>query len=186
MHSMLLLWSVFGSDWLFVFLYFHRNELRFPPIKAHWIGRSGISLLSILNMASGGPIKLFQFVRKLCQSVGISLQPNQNRYHMNSMNWFTLFGLIQSIISTIAFILFEAESMAEFGISFFVFLCAFICVFYSLGILLKVKHIPKNIGNWEAFIEKSESNNFLLENRQNIFDFNYIFMWYRNSFYYRV
>lgn len=106
---------------------------------------------------AAGSIKLFQFIQKLCQLFGIDPpQPNQEQYPLNLINWFTIFCLIQSIISTTRFFLFEANSMVEYGLTFWVCASFITCFNFCLGVYSRAKNIPVFIGNWEKFIEKSK------------------------------
>lgn len=46
--------------------------------------------------------------------------------------------------------------MTERGITFFFSLTIALSDIYCLSAFLQVKNVPKFIGNWEGFIEKSE------------------------------
>ena len=108
---------------------------------------------------AGGSIKLFQFTQKYCQTFGICPpQPNQNRYNLNLASWCILFFLNQAFMSIVAFLLFEADSMNEFGIKIFACLTILASDIYSLVAYWQVEIIPKFVENWEKFIEKSESH----------------------------
>lgn len=112
--------------------------------------------MSIVNMA-GTSIKFFHFTQKLCEFCGIySLKPNQNRYHMNSINWFEIFCLNQYFISTAIFLFFGAKSMAEYGKTSYLCLTTVVCDIFCLTALQQAENIPKFVGNWEAFVEKSK------------------------------
>lgn len=146
-----------------------RNE----PIQVCWNSRSGISLLSSINMAGGDSIKLFQFIRKFCQTIRI-VPPDQNQYSINRMNLFNLFCLNQFLISTVAFVLFQANSMAEYGVTFFIGSGIVAFDVYCLVVFCQFGDISKIVGNWEEFIQKSEFpnfNNFKKERKINIFIF---------------
>lgn len=158
-----------------------------PNIKVRWDSRSGISSLSFINMA-GDSIKLFQFIQRYCQTIGVyPPRPNQNRYYMNSMNWFAFFCLDQFLISTAGFILFEANSMAEYTTTFFICLITVGCNIFSLLAFRQAKNISNSIGNWEVFIEKSESYTALIiisfQYIQNIFCHTFFFLYFVNIFY---
>lgn len=109
---------------------------------------------------AGGSIKLFQFTKKLCQTFGIiPPQPNENRYHINSTNWFTLFCLNQFFISTTGFLWFEANSMAEYSKSFFVCSAIVNVNIWCLTAFWQAENISMFVGNCEEFIEKRQSHN---------------------------
>lgn len=121
-------------------------------------------------MEGGDSIQLFRFIRKFCQTIGVSaLQPKQNRYHVNSMNWFTLFCLNQFFISTAAFLSFEASSMVEYGMTFLYCAINLICNILCLVVFLQFENISKYVGNWEQFIGQSEwliyADLFIVQNK---------------------
>lgn len=120
-------------------------------------GRWGVSLSSAFNMA-GNRIKLFQFIRKICQKIGAyPLQPNQSRYSINSKNWFHILCLNQFFISTTAYFFFEANSMVEYGMTFLISTANFVVSSCFLMAFLQKEKISNSVGNWEGFIEKSKS-----------------------------
>lgn len=109
-----------------------------------------------LNMA-GRSIKLFQFNQKYCKTIGIQL-PETNRKGCK-YNWINLGFFICSIeffITSSAYLLYDANSMAEYGIVFFVLTTVIECMVAYLISILKVKEISEFIENCEDFIEKSK------------------------------
>lgn len=100
-------------------------------------------------------IKLFQFAQKFCQIAGICVpELNQNCYTLNSIS---LICLAVFATSTAAFLFDGAESMVEYGITFFVSITIiFQCFVNYIIIIFKVKNISQFIENCERFIERSK------------------------------
>lgn len=117
---------------------------------------SVLSLLPIVIMA--GSVELFQFFQRFHQTIGIAHGPlpNQKQYS-NSMKAIFLIILIQIVITTVAFLLFEAQiSMFDYCFGF----CCLITLIESIDIYLlfiqQSEDTMKFIKNCEGFIEKSE------------------------------
>lgn len=69
-------------------------------------------------MAGRNSIKLFKFNQKFCQKVGIYLsQSNQNGYSINSINLIFVICLTQFLIALLAFFLFDAKLMRDYGVT---------------------------------------------------------------------
>lgn len=109
-------------------------------------------------MTSGNSIKLFQFNQKICQTIGIFVpQLNPNHYALNSMNLIMFIILAQFAVTLIAFVVYDAKAMGEYGAIFFSTTCVIKAMFDYFITIWKVKDILKMIENCEGFIEKSES-----------------------------
>lgn len=104
-------------------------------------------------------MELFHSNREFWQTMGIK-PPHPNQIHpFNARNLFFILSLIMVCISTLAFLVFRAEVMLEYGI----------CVYGSLSdltlladILISIWQIPnifKMIEMCEQFIEMSEYRN---------------------------
>lgn len=108
-------------------------------------------------MASCDKIELFKFVRKTYQDIGIfPPESNPNFNSINLKNGLFSFCLIQFLISTAAYLWFEAKSMIEYGI--ICYTCT--TIIFSLAVYLiflwQSRNILIYIENFEWFIEKSE------------------------------
>lgn len=103
-------------------------------------------------------IRLFSFLQKIYQNIGISPpQFNQNHNPFNLKNCLIPFCLTQFLITSAAYLLFEANSMIEYGrTSFTCTTLVFCSVIYSM-LFWQMETILNYIGNCEEFIEKSES-----------------------------
>lgn len=106
-------------------------------------------------------IKLFQFNQKYCETIGIRLlASNQSHYRLNSKNLILIFFVVQFAIASAAFVVYDAESMGEYGVTFFVFIATVISmVDYSITIW-KREFISTFTENCEVFIEKSKLDLF--------------------------
>lgn len=117
-----------------------------------------ISLTLSVNMAGNDvAIKLFGFVRRTFENIGISRPPfRQNNNPINFKKWLIPVGEGQFFISTAAHLLFETNSSVEYGMVFFT--CASISLSITIYLILswQMTDILDYIGNCERFIEKSE------------------------------
>lgn len=78
--------------------------------------------MAAANMA--GSMKLFQFIQKSHQLVGIRLsQPNQKQWSINWRNTIFLASTSQMICTTVVYIWLDAKSMFDYGISIFALIC---------------------------------------------------------------
>lgn len=113
----------------------------------------------IVNMA--GSIKLFQFVQDFFPMIGIyPAQQNQNKNAFNSTNAFFFIVSIELILSTIAFLVFDAKTIFACGFGFYVLPSVTVgMVIYSL-MIWKFENMLELIGNCEEFIEKSEFTSY--------------------------
>lgn len=104
-----------------------------------------------------GPIQLFQSLRQLYQTMGIysPKAPNQ-RVSFNLRILFFLFVYTQLFISSILFILFEAESTLEFGASFYAVLAELFCIWYFLIKMWQMPRISQLFAGFEVLIDKSK------------------------------
>lgn len=110
-----------------------------------------------------GSIKLFQFVQKFHRFIGIyPREPNQK----HSTNWTQATCLIsyaQYLCTTSAFLLFEANSLFDFGFVFFTLAAVVNCIAIYLIFIWQSQNTYEFIENCERFIEKSELTSSLKE-----------------------
>lgn len=117
------------------------------------------SKLSVVIMI--GPIQLFQSLRQYYQTMGIYLPKNTNQgCSVNRKSSFFLFFYIQLIISSMLFFSYKAESVLEFGASFYAVISELFCTWYFLIKMFQMPKILKLIEAFEKFIEKSKWNEF--------------------------
>ena len=106
-----------------------------------------------------GSIKLFQFVQKCHQTLGIlPRQPNPKQKQLSSHSIQAIFltCLAQYIFTTAAFLLFKAKSMFDYGFSFFILIGLANCIAIYLIFIWQSENTLKFIENCEGFIEKSK------------------------------
>lgn len=104
---------------------------------------------------AGGSIKLFQFTQNYCQILGI--YSNKNRYKLIAMRLIVVFCAVVFAAALIAFLLYDAKSMCEYGVT--VFILTSICVgmyAYFFTSIWERENIFKFIENCEKFIKKSK------------------------------
>lgn len=112
------------------------------------------SLWSVAAMA--GSVKLFRNVKGYYQTIGL-LTESQSKHDIsfNPRNLFALFSIFQRILTTFAFFVYEAETLLEYGLTFFVY----VAEAYSIVVFLEhMSTMPKTlhlIEHFEKFIEKS-------------------------------
>lgn len=108
-------------------------------------------------MAGVNPIKLFQFNQKYCETIGISMcQSNQNFYKLNAKNVLFVICVVQLSIASATFLVFDANSMGEYGITSHILITIVKCMVDYFIALRRLEAIVKFTKNCEAFIEKSE------------------------------
>ena len=105
-----------------------------------------------------GSIKLFSFIRKYCHVWGIYLdQANENgQLTLNSRNRLCVVSFVIHSLSSGAFFIYEANSLFEYGLSFFAASFGITFLFIYLAMLWQMENILEFIENCEQFIEKSE------------------------------
>lgn len=117
-----------------------------------------VSLSLTITMASAGrTIKLFKFIQKSCQDIGIyPPESNRNRCPINWRNWLILFCHAEFCTLSAAHLLFETNSMIEYGIISHVCTSGLLTSTLYLLMIWQMKNILIFIKNCERFIEKSE------------------------------
>lgn len=104
-----------------------------------------------------GRIKLFKFIQKSYEHNGIfPSESNENRGPINSRNTLDLFCHAQFFISSAAYLLVDANSMIEYGMTFYVCITLVTSSVIYLTEIWQMKNISNFIGHCERFIEMSE------------------------------
>lgn len=111
---------------------------------------------------AGDSVKLFVFYKRYNEAFGIfSLtQPNQNHLHkiINRAKPFIFFICIsQFFVTTVAFGVFEATTMHDYGITFFTIICIIYVIFSYMIPFWQMEEILQFIENCEKFIGKSKN-----------------------------
>lgn len=104
-----------------------------------------------------GSIKIFRFIQKFHGIIGIyPPQPFEQQRSINTRNTMFLISCVKTMFTTVAFLIFEAQSMFDYGFAFLLSIC--VChstVIYALFIR-RSENTFKCIATYEAFIEKSK------------------------------
>lgn len=110
--------------------------------------------MKIVKMVSSN--QLFQFIQKTHQAIGIHpSQSEQKQCSINLKNKIFLFVNAENTVTTIAFIVFDAKSIIDYGIAFFVMSTTInITIIHSL-FTWQVENTLKFFENCEEFIEMS-------------------------------
>lgn len=100
-------------------------------------------------------MKLFQLVQKYLNRIGIHWHRSDQQH--SPINWirivyFTAYA--QSIISSVGFMLYEAETAVEYGFAFYVFATACVAAAAVFVAIWKIENIINTIQSFENFIEK--------------------------------
>lgn len=116
-----------------------------------------LSLRLVWVVAMARPIKLFHFTQKLYHSFGLyPPESNDQSQTFNVKNGFIIFALVQIIPLSMAFFLFRANRLDEFGVSFHVSLKTLLALLNFITTICKMGNILKFIDKFEEFIEKSK------------------------------
>lgn len=111
-------------------------------------------------MADGNTIKLFQFIQKYYRAIGIHKpEPSQSdRHFLNSTNYIFILSSAPMLISSLAFLLYQAKTTYDFGLSIYYLSCLIFSGIYYIIYIRQIKNISKYIENCEMFIEQSKLN----------------------------
>lgn len=118
-------------------------------------------------MAGDGSIKFFRFLQKFYGVIGIHrAKANQlDRHFVNSKNCIFIASAASMLISSLAFLAYQAENTFDFGLSFL-----YSSALTAGGILYaiftwKIENVFRFIANCDAFIEQSKCNNLTILTR---------------------
>lgn len=108
-------------------------------------------------MAGPIKIKLFQSLRKYFETLGTLSPETEDNHPFNWRNTFVLFGYFQLFASVLAFTMFEATQVVEFGLNYYGYMTEVLCAFAITTQIYRMVDILELIENCEEFIEKSKS-----------------------------
>lgn len=109
-------------------------------------------------MTNKPKIKLFQSLRKYFQILGTYSPELHTNRPFNPRNVFVLICYIQLFVSSLAFSLFEARSVNEYGRNYYGYMTELLFVFIVASQICRMADISKFIENCEEFIARRESN----------------------------
>lgn len=104
-------------------------------------------------MGENHRMKLFQFNQKNFKAMGADLNESDSKW--NWINVLNVIGFGHMFIVRGAFILFEAQTVVEYGLAFYPFVTAFTAGLTVLIGVWKRKNVARIIQKFEKFIEKS-------------------------------
>lgn len=126
------------------------NWKRSTWLVSYWLSIWPVLLLWVT-------MELFKFLKSTYTRIGIL--PAESNQNTNPINWKNCFFLLcegQFFISSVTFLLFEANSMIEYGMASFMCLTTLLCTILYWILFWQMKHISKFIENFERFTEQSE------------------------------
>lgn len=104
---------------------------------------------------AGGSIKVFQFIQKYYQAVGIFPSPSNQK--CVTFHWryaIILICLAQFLVSIGAFLFFEAELMVDIGLGIFIVIASIDGIILFTIQIWQIKNSLKYIETCEEFIER--------------------------------
>lgn len=113
-----------------------------------------------VNMVESSSVKLFLFLQKYYPAIGLhSPPPHQIRSSFNWKNGIFVISLAKSIVSVMAFTLFEAKATLACEMSMFILACLILGLTLYLIPIWQMGNTSEFIGNCEAIISKSVHQN---------------------------
>lgn len=108
-----------------------------------------------------GKIKLFESVQKHNRSMGVYLHSNNDNFErsLNVKNIIFVSVFIQMIFCMVAYVIYEAKTVFEYGGCFFGEATAVTTVSYYLIQVWQIRNIMQLIEKFEDMIEESEKKN---------------------------
>lgn len=109
-------------------------------------------------MADDNSIKLFQFIRKYYRAIGIyKSEPSQiDRHFFNSTNWIFILSATPMLISSIAFLSYQAKTTYDFGLSIFYLSCITFSGIYYVVYIWQIENTLTFFENCETIIKQSK------------------------------
>lgn len=103
-------------------------------------------------------MKLFHTLQEFYQELGLK-PPHSNRNSSATFKSLLIFlVLIQGFVATITFCVFKANTVQEYGDSFYIALTELTNSIYCYHFILNMRKIYQLIEKLERFVEKSESS----------------------------
>lgn len=107
------------------------------------------------SMKSKVRLKLFQYIQRLCQSMGfLTSQPNPRRIFHSKILLYLLPSIV-FLIPSLMFLVNVADTMQEYELSILVITSVILCITCILAMISNMQKILNVIGKFEEIIEKS-------------------------------
>lgn len=130
-------------------------------------------------------MKLFHFVRKFYQTIGIDLtESGETKSPFNAKNVLPLLCQVQMFASAFGAFLFEVTSISDCGMAFYASITGFAMANFFSMLISNSPFIHKLIVKFEEFIEKSklaQFDSFKVDSTRNPFQLNFQGSPVRNS-----
>lgn len=108
-----------------------------------------------------GPLKLFLFVQKSYQTIGIH-SPQQNQNHLlNPRSVFLLIFSSQILISVVISAIAASQSFYDIALGFYLSTTALLAIYVYVSNIFCFASIFELIKNFEKFIEQSKWKHFI-------------------------
>lgn len=105
-----------------------------------------------------GEIKLFLTIQKFYKTMGLNIHSTQlcqSKCLPSAKRLLLLISSAQLLVSSAAFLLFEAKTTIEYAISFYISITILSVMVDITTVLWKIKKIVELIGKYEEFLAKS-------------------------------
>lgn len=117
----------------------------------------GSDISHLLTVMMAGSVKLFQFIYQTYQSLGIyPTQPSRSYCPFNWKKWVIVISGVQYFVSALLFVLFEAKSMYEYGMTFYTLLWVVFATGTYIVPTWQMRHTMEFTECCERFIESSK------------------------------
>lgn len=101
-------------------------------------------------------MKIFQFDQEFYEIFQLNPNHPDQRCSFTMKTLFIVAGMVLLLISSVAFVLFEANSIDEYAFSFFSSTAIMVCTIQWLAVIWERPNLRELIENMEQFIEKRE------------------------------
>lgn len=130
-----------------------RNRIRFCSNTTF---QMLIAIIRLWSAAMATSFQLFQSVKANFQFLGIFKSQPSGIFALNWRIILALFWYIQHLITVLAFFIFEAKTVLDYGVSFYGFISMVYCVYYFLILIWQRPRIFQLIENFHQFIKQSK------------------------------
>lgn len=108
-------------------------------------------------MVSQIKIQSFHCLRQYYRILGTYPPAVDNNRRFNLRNILTIFCYLQMCLTLLAFTMFKARKIVEFGLNYYGYVTEVMCMFVILSQIYQMADILTLIQNCEKFVESSES-----------------------------
>lgn len=102
------------------------------------------------------PIKLFESLEKVYASMGIRTSQAKLKHRVSLNYYICLLSMATYLISSMAFFIFEAKSVAEYGDSFYIVSTEAALIFHLITYIRELPRYHQLIAKFQDFFQESE------------------------------